>query len=100
MWVCGWGGVGGQGGGLLQIRHLRQGSLVLPPPEVARRCGTNSSQALEMAQPPVRLDYDMGGGRTPKPQPNAPRDRPWRKSAPAVAAERQEVTVKPRAEHG
>ena len=45
-----------------------------------------------MAQPPVRLDFDMGGGRAPKPQPGAPRDRPWRKSAAAVAAERQEVT--------
>ena len=40
----------------------------------------------------MRLDFDMGGGRTPKPQPGAPRDRPWRKSAAAVAAERQEVT--------
>ena len=33
----------------------------------------------------------MGGARAPKPQPGAPRDRPWRKSAAAVAAERQEV---------
>ena len=42
----------------------------------------------------VRLDFDMGGGaRTPKPQPGAPRDRPWRKSKEAVTAERQEVTV-------
>ena len=48
--------------------------------------------SVRMAQPPVRLDFDMGGGRTPKPQPGAPRDRPWRKSAAAVAAERQEVT--------
>ena len=45
-----------------------------------------------MAQTPVRLDFDMGGACAPKPQPGATRDRPWRKSAAAVAAERQEVT--------
>ena len=39
----------------------------------------------------VRLDFDMGGTRTPKPKPGASRDRPWRKSAEAVAAERQEA---------
>ena len=39
----------------------------------------------------MRLDFDMGGTRAPKPKPGAPRDRPWRKSAEAVAAEREEA---------
>ena len=54
-----------------------------------RALGIANTMATQQA---VRLDFDMRGGRTPKPQPGAPRDRPWRKSAAAVAAERQEVT--------
>ena len=62
----------------------------LPPmSKVSARWGIANTMATQQA---VRLDFDMRGGRTPKPQPGAPRDRPWRKSAAAVAAERQEVT--------
>ena len=43
-------------------------------------------------RPPVRLDFDMGDAvRTPKP--GAPRDRPWRKSASEVAAERRRAQL-------
>ena len=72
--------------------HVRVGLsrvISLQCAKVSARVGIANTMATQQA---VRLDFDMRGGRTPKPQPGAPRDRPWRKSAAAVAAERQEVT--------
>ena len=55
----------------------------MPSPEVARRCGEFPARRQEMAQPPVRLDFDMGGGAAEAPTWRAARRR---KSAAAVAA--------------